>query len=306
MYSRLNTLYFKRIKGVKIDMEDSAKNKHKSFRYNETVTRIPVKHNCPFEISHYGITYSDSDYHQIRLSSKLTAIEYVLSGSGTIIIDGSSYSVNKGDTYILVQGKNQNYYSSSDNPLEKIWFNCTGQLAIELLKLYGLSDRVVFHNVYSYPYIEKMHKIMSENSDSSLNKASLLYHEIIQFLSKTTSADESVLTPVNSIRNYIDCHISENIKISDIAEFLSYSPDHIIRIFKATHGITPHQYIINSKMQIAAALLRSTKKPIKEISDELNYAEVHHFSALFEKTLGVRPSVYRKQYMRIRTEDVFI
>ena len=101
---------------------------------------------------------------------------------------------------------------------------------------------------------------------------------------------------MNVIRHYIDCHISENIKLSDIATILSYTPDHIIRIFKAKYGISPHQYIINSKMQIAAVLLRSTQKSITEISNELSYSDPHHFSSLFEKTVGIRPSIYRKQY----------
>ena len=293
-------------KGTKIDMEKLHKTKANNFRYNEMVVKLPVQHNKPFEISHYGITYTDPNYHQIRLSSQLTAVEYVLSGSGTVNINGKSYNVNKGDTYILVQGKDQNYYSSPNNPLQKIWFNCTGPLVTELLKQYNLDDSVIFRNLYTYHHIERVHKIMSEstNTDDSIDKSCLIFHEILQILHKNKIDHESLEDPANAIRHYIDCHISENIKISEISDILSYTNDHIIRLFKSKYGITPHQYIINSKMQIAAVLLRSTNKSISEISDELNYTEVHHFSALFEKTTGLRPSAYRKQHRAINHNHV--
>lgn len=282
-------------------MENSSNDVKKSFRYNESVTKIPILGNRPFEISHYGITYSDPHYHQIRLESRITAVEYVLSGQGVVTVNGKSHLVNKGDTYILPQGKNQNYYSIADDPLHKIWFNCTGPLAIELLKQYKLDECVIFRNLYTYSYIEKMHKIMSKGDDydTSIDNACLLFHEILQFLCKNKISIDSLEKPVDAIRCYIDCHISENIKISDIAKSLSYTPDHVIRIFKSKYGISPHQYIINSKIQIATVLLRSTQKSITEISNELSYTDPHHFSALFEKTVGVRPLTYRKQHKKV-------
>ena len=272
----------------------------RTFRYNESVTKLPFTDKLPFEITHFGVTHSDSEYHQIRLSSKYTAVEYVLSGSGILNVDGHSYIAQKGDTYILPQGKDQNYYSIPNDPMEKIWFNCTGPLATVLLEQYGLDDMVIFRNTHSCHYIEKMHSIFSSDNTSehvyeNFDKAALLYHEILQFLVKNKCNVSLESSPIDSIRYYIDNHISENIKLADIAKFSSYTPDHIIRLFKERYNITPHQYIINSKMQIAEALLTQTSKSINEISAELNFSEVHHFSKLFEKTVGLRPSAYRKQ-----------
>lgn len=271
--------------------------KKDSFSLNESVNPIHIDEDYPFAITNYGFSYPDPKYSHFRSNSRVTVIEYVISGSGIINVDDNTYVVNAGDTYLLPMKTKQYYYSSSENPLEKIWFNCTGPLAHELLTVYNIHDCIIFKNLYLYPYIEKMHRLMQSSITPSYayDEAAVLFHQIIQILAKhqhMLSEDKSF---VHSIKKYIDLHISENIKISDISEHVSYSPDHIIRIFKDKYGITPHQYIINSKMNLACSMLLCTTKSIKEISETLNYNEVHHFSKLFEKVIGVRPSIYRKE-----------
>ena len=56
----------------------------------------------------------------------------------------------------------------------------------------------------------------------------------------------------------------ENIKLCNLAIHFYLTEEHIIRTFKKTYGITPHQYILQSKIRIAMIMLRSTKDSIEE------------------------------------------
>ena len=98
---------------------------------------------------------------------------------------------------------------------------------------------------------------------------------------------------IEQIRLYIDCNITENLKISDIAQKFSFSNEHIIRIFKKNYGITPHQYILQSKIRLAMIMLKMTNSRIDEIAEQLGFSDSHHFSTQFKKLMGYKPSLYR-------------
>jgi len=154
--------------------------------------------------------------------------------------------------------------------------------------------------VNTMPFIEEMHNICKNNTDPEIIQAesSCLFLKIIQFLAKNQKQSNSSSAPVDMIRHYIDCNITKNIKISDISDITHYTPQHIIRIFKQKYGITPHQYIIDSKIRISVPMLRATTKTIEEISNELSFSDPHHFSYLFEKKTGMRPLVFRKEFLK--------
>jgi len=269
--------------------------------FNEYKIEIPPMANkYPFWITQCGITFKDANYHEIRLDSGVSCIEYIISGSGVINSNKKSFIVSKGDSYMLQEGNEHNYYSDPSDPFQKIWFNFNGVLSKEIIKIYGLTDTVLFKNVNTMPFIEEMHNICKNNTDPEIIQAesSCLFLKIIQFLAKNQKQSNSSSAPVDMIRHYIDCNITKNIKISDISDITHYTPQHIIRIFKQKYGITPHQYIIDSKIRISVPMLRATTKTIEEISNELSFSDPHHFSYLFEKKTGMRPLVFRKEFLK--------
>ncbi len=260
----------------------------------------PISDNeYPFWVSHYGTTFADPSYQEIRYDSEVSCIEYIISGSGVINSNGKSYIVSKGDTYMLLEGSNQNYYSDLNDPFTKIWINFKGVLSREIINIYGLSDTVLFKNTNTLPYIEQIHRIISSNTDTKLiqEETSAVFLRLIQFMADHKQQLTTDSTPVDMIRYYIDCNITKNIKMSDISAITNYTPQHIIKLFKEKYGITPHQYILDSKIRISLPMLRrgcNTTKSIEEISNELGFSDPHHFSYQFQKRMGMRPSTYRK------------
>ena len=84
-----------------------------------------------------------------------------------------------------------------------------------------------------------------------------------------------------------------------LAEHFYVSEEHLIRLFKKSYHITPHQYILQSKIRIAMLMLRTTKDSVEEISYRLNFSDPHHFSAQFKKLVGIRPLPYRQSFLRV-------
>ena len=250
----------------------------------------------PFWIREYGITHKGISYHEIRMDSPVTCVEYIISGSGTVISNNHSFMVNAGDTYMLVEGSNHNYYSNPDDPFEKIWINVNGILAKRIIEIYGLQDTVLFRNTDALDEIRTIHHICKTETDPQIiqDKVSAMFLNLVQFLYRNQKKITTNSESIDTFRYYIDCHITENIKLESFAQMAHISIDHAIRMFKKRYGMTPHQYIIDSKMKIAKCMLKSTNNSIAEIAASLNYSDPHNFSAQFQKYVGMRPSAYRK------------
>lgn len=227
------------------------------------------------------------------------AIRYVISGSGIILCDDNVYTVESGDTFLLPMGKNQIYYSNPDNRFVRVWINFKGALAENLLSVYGLNSQTVFKQTNCLAHLTELQDACKKHTDpvEYERETSLAFFKTVQFLAAHKTEPKQA-GQTEQIRLYIDSRIMENIKLSTLAKHFYVTEEHIIRTFKKTYGITPHQYILQSKIRIAMIMLRTTKDSIEEIAYRLNFSDPHHFSAQFKKLVGVRPLPYRQSFSR--------
>ncbi len=88
-------------------------------------------------------------------------------------------------------------------------------------------------------------------------------------------------------------HRGGAISLTELAASCSISPRHLARGFKAATGTTIHSYIRRVRLERAKALLASYGISLKEISDEVGFANASHFAAEFRQRIGCSPSEYR-------------
>jgi AraC-like DNA-binding protein len=253
-----------------------------------------------FHVTEYGKTFDKTPCYQLRMDSHIACLQYVISGSGIILCDNNVYTVESGDTFLLPMKKNQIYYSNPDNHFERVWLNFKGTLAENLLNIYGLDKQTVFKQVNCLPYLTELQNACKNNTDPTAyeRETSLAFFKIVQFLAAYKTEPKQA-DQIEQIRLYINSRIMKNIKLSTLAEHFYLTEEHIIRTFKKTYGITPHQYILQSKIRISMIMLRATKDSIEEIAHRLSFSDPHHFSAQFKKLVGVRPLRYRQSFPRV-------
>lgn len=96
------------------------------------------------------------------------------------------------------------------------------------------------------------------------------------------------------IAMYIDMHFKEPLTLESLADICHGSPYHLQRTFKLIKGVTPMQYIQNTRMKHAQQLLKETDTSINEISLEVGIQNPAHFATLFKKITSYTPSEYRQ------------
>jgi len=93
---------------------------------------------------------------------------------------------------------------------------------------------------------------------------------------------------------YIENNYSKDIRLKDIAEEVSISPQYFSKIFKEELGVNFIDYLTSVRMSIAKELLKSETKSIKEICYEIGYNDPNYFSRLFKKLEGKSPSEWEE------------
>jgi AraC family transcriptional regulator len=79
-----------------------------------------------------------------------------------------------------------------------------------------------------------------------------------------------------------------------LAKESGYSRVHFVRMFKAATGYSPHNYLLNLKLERAQELLRNPSTSLIDIALDCGFSSHSHMSRLFRKIVGVTPSAYRR------------
>ncbi len=93
--------------------------------------------------------------------------------------------------------------------------------------------------------------------------------------------------------DYIIAHLEENIALSDLSALSNYSQSHFARCFKETTGKSPHQYVLDKKVERARELLRDRELALVEIAYACGFSSQSHMTDVFRTKLGITPGRYR-------------
>lgn len=134
---------------------------------------------------------------------------------------------------------------------------------------------------------------------SSVDELVLIHHDMfIEFANEVKKAKKSLTgnIAVDTAVYYIENHVNEKMRISDIADYCFLSISRLQHLFSKTMGISISEYIRKQKIKKACFLLSYTPLNSTKIAEKLSYASQSHFIDQFRKETGVTPIEYRKQY----------
>jgi AraC-like DNA-binding protein len=93
---------------------------------------------------------------------------------------------------------------------------------------------------------------------------------------------------------WIDAHSHEAIELEDAAAQAGVSAFHFLRAFSAVLGVTPHQYLLRSRLRHAARLLADEERSVTDIAYDVGFADLSNFVRTFHRAAGVPPLKFRQ------------
>lgn len=126
--------------------------------------------------------------------------------------------------------------------------------------------------------------------------------ELINFLNrlflfdikKDTSTKKSSEN-IAPIINYLEKNFRQNISLKELGEEFGMNGFYIIRLFKKAISLTPHQYLLNLKINKSKLLLKQGEK-IVNVALECGFSDQSHFHKTFLAIVATTPKEYQASF----------
>ena len=93
--------------------------------------------------------------------------------------------------------------------------------------------------------------------------------------------------------HWIESNSHRQIDLDATANEAGISPFHFLRLFGKVLGVTPHQYLVRSRLRHAARLLADEDIAVTDIALDVGFADLSNFVRTFHRAAGVSPSAFR-------------
>jgi len=95
----------------------------------------------------------------------------------------------------------------------------------------------------------------------------------------------------------IDASLSEDVGLTELAAIAELSPYHFARSFKQKTGLSPHQYVIERRLDRAREMLEQPGRSLADVAYDVGFSSQAHMTDVFKKRMGVTPGAYRKDVL---------
>lgn len=110
-------------------------------------------------------------------------------------------------------------------------------------------------------------------------------------------ANQKQLDTVIGLRNYILENYEQDLNLDFLAEQFHTSKFHLLRMFKRYYGQSPHQFLIEKRIERAKSYLREGNT-VSECCFAMGFSSLSSFSKLFKTKTGLSPSEFKKRNIR--------
>ena len=250
-----------------------------------------MRPDCPLSILSCGIDQWHKEVFRERINSDTFSVELVTDGIFSYTLDGKSYQVNPGELFFVQLGMNSSMRCETETATKQVVI-FEGSLIRHTLEYLGI-DRIavlvprdlkritdIFDNLINLGKVS--------NFENFRNACSECYRLLLEI-----SAQNIVANRPDGLQRAIEFiyeNLENNVSLNDIVAYSRISGATLHRQFRKYLSVSPVEYYLNAKMELAHNLLRCGNLSIKEISSRLNYSSPQYFANEFKKRYGKTPS----------------
>jgi AraC-like DNA-binding protein len=110
---------------------------------------------------------------------------------------------------------------------------------------------------------------------------------------------DDVLRRLRHARDYLHAHYAERLVLATLASQAGISRYHFLRLFREAFGATPHQYLIQVRIERAKTLLAAEQGSVTDVCFDVGFSSLGSFSALFTERVGRPASAWRRRIWQV-------
>ncbi len=257
--------------------------------------------------------------NDIRHRHHFHELVIVRRGSGIHVTDHGDYPIGHGDVFLILPGSTHTYREVNSLEIANVLY----QPERLSLQLDDLPETVGYRRFFlpppsNTPASRRNHQHLSDpelrEAETLLNRllleqndrkpgqlflSKLLFQELIALICRSfdrmppKSTDE--YGRLAQVVDFMQRNHAEPLTVSRLAALGGRSPSTLNRMFQATLGCSPIEFLIDLRLQKGAELLRQTDAKISEIALRTGFCDSNYFTKLFTRKYGCTPRQYRCQ-----------
>lgn len=269
--------------------------------------------NLKVDVALAGISNVGPFWKDLNYIPDYNKFYFILDGEGWIKIGDKEFTPKKGELFLMPENVIQSYsITDPQNTFIKCWVHFTAKIGD--INLFDIIKTPFSVHVVDTEYVTNIFKkifyyhIHSELMTDKIMMQSYILQIISYFLENLSPEDivvknESDISRILTVIEFIDENISKDITIDDLASLVHLQPNYFINYFKNFMNTSPMHYVKSLRINKAVNLLKLTDYKIKEISIECGFNNELYFSKTFKKLFGITPSDYRKSFKNKISDD---
>lgn len=218
-----------------------------------------------------------------------------LSGESTFVFDSKTcFDLKAGQVIYLPKGSNYTSKDSDDAVCIAINF-----LVLEEGNIFPM---ILLNQRYCEKYTPKFNKLLhlwEERSTAYQSGCLSILYDIIFNMQRDIKSDYTSLSQAKIVERamlYINANIKDEIlTVYRVANEVGITPEYLRALFKSFKNMSPKEYILHKRMEIAKDFLESGEIKLSCIPYECGFIDYPYFSKSFKKYFGISPKSYLLQ-----------
>ena len=262
-----------------------------------------------------GRPYIDLQMHNLNYFSHFhdeIELIYVVSGVVYLHTNSRSYTINPGETAIIMPGEIHSYTSEEDNHCYIIkFFPSAHTESVDFAHL-RFVDHVMTRSHICHSEVHSMmnnvaKEMTCKKSGYELSVTRDLTGIILLFLRNIPFAHISgdddkkqtrQLVLLQKVDEFVNRYYSTAISLEDIAEYCGYSTYYFSHFFKAATGQNFSDYLVLFRIERSLYMIANTDKKLTDIAFDCGFNSIRSFNRAFRAHLKTTPSDYREKIIK--------
>ena len=236
-----------------------------------------------------------------RGQTPFTVLQHTVAGVGNLLFERRRYRLRPGDTMLVIVPHNHRYWVEDGEHWEFFWISMSGQEAVRIHRTIQAAAGPVFRlRPETIERIADCCLRLIEGKGEMPGAASAIGYEAACTLFDDVFGSQSALSepaddnPLRRVVEHIRRNLDKQLTVSDLASVSGFSRAHFSRMFAASEGVPPAEYVLDQRMRHAARLLTShAHLPIKEIASLTGFEDPNYFAKVFRRFFGTSPTEFR-------------
>ncbi len=234
-----------------------------------------------------------------RGQTPFTVLQHTIAGAGNLRYESRNYRVREGDTLLVLVPHNHRYWLEQNGRWEFFWISMNGEEALRIHRAILATTGPVLN--LKPETIERLAdcslRLISGGADAP-GSASALAYEAAMALYDDVFGSHPVFSQeyrtMQHVLDHINAHLEQPLPVERLAEVSGLSRAHFSRVFAASEGMPPAEFVLRKRLQRATKLLtKAANLSVKEVSIMSGFEDPNYFAKVFRRYFGASPTEFR-------------